>query len=263
MRTAGKRHRACHRRRRPGRVVSRRGRRAPSGCAMDRHRGEESAIAACYVAEKIGADFVTAGLSRAAAASGSHLRHHRHRRAPPCGSDHGGGRARRADADRKAARDRSWRIRARARGHHTMPNSMRWSATLSASAADGSRRKEKVRTGALGDVTLVTSRAFMNRLVAIDNYKRTDDPQDDLAHGDIGHACARHRHVVSWKRRRRSKCYARSVDKVLGPTYAGHRRHRGHDHVLGRQRLSPQYLVGAAGDLAGRRLQPRSRHHRH
>src|SRR5262249_10211679 len=36
--------------------------------------------------------------------------------------------------------------------------------------------KEKVRTGALGDVTLVTSRAFMNRLVAIDNYKRTDDP---------------------------------------------------------------------------------------
>ena len=31
-------------------------------------------------------------------------------------------------------------------------------------------------TGALGDVTMVTSRAFMNRLVAIDNYKRTDDP---------------------------------------------------------------------------------------
>src|SRR6202008_4189902 len=37
--------------------------------------------------------------------------------------------------------------------------------------------KEKVRTGSLGDVTLVTSRAFMNRLVAIDNYKRTDDPK--------------------------------------------------------------------------------------
>src|SRR5262244_1113150 len=36
--------------------------------------------------------------------------------------------------------------------------------------------KEKVRSGSLGDVTLVTSRAFMNRLVAIDNYKRTDDP---------------------------------------------------------------------------------------
>ena len=37
--------------------------------------------------------------------------------------------------------------------------------------------KEKVRTGALGDVTMVTSRAFMNRLVAIDNYKRTNDPK--------------------------------------------------------------------------------------
>src|SRR5262249_17996106 len=36
--------------------------------------------------------------------------------------------------------------------------------------------KEKCRTGALGDVTMVTSRAFMNRLVAIDNYKRTNDP---------------------------------------------------------------------------------------
>src|SRR5262245_24132445 len=36
--------------------------------------------------------------------------------------------------------------------------------------------KEKVRTGSLGDVTLVTSRAFMNRLVALDNYKRTSDP---------------------------------------------------------------------------------------
>src|SRR6202040_1602930 len=36
--------------------------------------------------------------------------------------------------------------------------------------------KEKCQNGALGDVTLVTSRAFMNRLVAVDNYKRTDDP---------------------------------------------------------------------------------------
>src|SRR3979411_1731730 len=35
--------------------------------------------------------------------------------------------------------------------------------------------KEKCRTGALGDVTLVTSRAFMNRLVALANYKRTSD----------------------------------------------------------------------------------------
>ena len=37
--------------------------------------------------------------------------------------------------------------------------------------------KEKVRTGALGDVTMVTSRAFMNRLVALDNYRRSDAPE--------------------------------------------------------------------------------------
>src|SRR5437868_8887219 len=37
--------------------------------------------------------------------------------------------------------------------------------------------KEKVLTGQLGDVTLVTSRAFMNRLVALDNYQRTNDPK--------------------------------------------------------------------------------------
>ena len=37
--------------------------------------------------------------------------------------------------------------------------------------------KEKIRTGQLGDVTLVTSRAFMNRLVALDNYRRTDRPE--------------------------------------------------------------------------------------
>src|SRR5207245_3769178 len=34
--------------------------------------------------------------------------------------------------------------------------------------------KEKVRTGQLGDVTLVTSRTFINRLVALDNYRRTE-----------------------------------------------------------------------------------------
>src|SRR6188474_1331270 len=35
--------------------------------------------------------------------------------------------------------------------------------------------KEKVKSGSLGEVTMVTSRAFMNRLVAIDNYKRSDN----------------------------------------------------------------------------------------
>jgi myo-inositol 2-dehydrogenase / D-chiro-inositol 1-dehydrogenase len=80
--------------------------------------------------------------------------------------------------------------------------------------------KEKVRTGALGDVTLVTSRAFMNRLVAIDNYKRTDDPASISPMVISGtHALD----IVMWYLEMKTavECYARSVDKVLGPLYHG------------------------------------------
>src|SRR5213595_2271374 len=80
--------------------------------------------------------------------------------------------------------------------------------------------KEKVRSGALGDITLVTSRAFMNRLVAIDNYKRTDDPSTisplviSGTHAlDICMWCLDGKTPV--------ECYARSIDKVLGPLYQG------------------------------------------
>ena len=80
--------------------------------------------------------------------------------------------------------------------------------------------KEKVRTGALGDVTLVTSRAFMNRLVAIDNYKRTDDPSTISPMVISGtHALD----ICMWclDGKEQSEVYARSVDKVLGPLYKG------------------------------------------
>jgi predicted dehydrogenase len=80
--------------------------------------------------------------------------------------------------------------------------------------------KEKVRTGALGDVTLVTSRAFMNRLVAIDNYKRTDDPSTISPLVISGtHALD----IVMWCMEDKTpvEVYARSVDKVLGPEYGG------------------------------------------
>jgi predicted dehydrogenase len=80
--------------------------------------------------------------------------------------------------------------------------------------------KEKVRTGALGDVTLVTSRAFMNRLVAIDNYKRTDDPATISPMVISGtHALD----IVMWYLEAKTpvECYARSVAKVLGPLYQG------------------------------------------
>ena len=80
--------------------------------------------------------------------------------------------------------------------------------------------KEKVRSGALGDVTMVTSRAFMNRLVAIDNYKRTDDPAAISPMVISGtHALD----IVMWylEGKQPVECYAHSVDKVLGPLYHG------------------------------------------
>ena len=80
--------------------------------------------------------------------------------------------------------------------------------------------KEKVRTGQLGDVTLVTSRAFMNRLVALDNYKRTSDASKVSPMVISGtHALD----VVMWmmEAKRPVEIYARSVDKALGPLCNG------------------------------------------
>ena len=80
--------------------------------------------------------------------------------------------------------------------------------------------KEKVRTGALGEVTLVTSRAFMNRLVAIDNYRRTDDPSSISPMVISGtHALD----IVMWmmEGKKPVEIYARSNDKALGPQWKG------------------------------------------
>ncbi len=80
--------------------------------------------------------------------------------------------------------------------------------------------KEKVRTGSLGDVSLVTSRAFMNRLVALDNYKRTSDPSRISPMVISGtHALD----IVMWMMEGSTpvEIYARSVDKALGPACRG------------------------------------------
>lgn len=80
--------------------------------------------------------------------------------------------------------------------------------------------KEKVRTNQLGDVTLVTSRAFMNRLVALDNYKRTKDPAQISPMVISGtHALD----IVMWmmEAKKPVEIYARSVDKALGPICQG------------------------------------------
>ncbi len=80
--------------------------------------------------------------------------------------------------------------------------------------------KEKVRTGQLGEVTMVTSRAFMNRLVALDNYKRTNDPTRISPMVISGtHALD----IVMWmmEAKRPVEIYARSVDRALGPLCRG------------------------------------------
>jgi predicted dehydrogenase len=80
--------------------------------------------------------------------------------------------------------------------------------------------KEKVRTGSLGDVTMVTSRAFMNRLVALDNYKRTSDPSKISPMVISGtHALD----IVMWmmEAKKPVELYARSVDRALGPICKG------------------------------------------
>jgi myo-inositol 2-dehydrogenase / D-chiro-inositol 1-dehydrogenase len=80
--------------------------------------------------------------------------------------------------------------------------------------------KEKVRTGQLGDVTMVTSRAFMNRLVAIDNYKRSDNPAEISPMVISGtHALD----MVMWMMEAKTpvEVYARSVDKALGREWHG------------------------------------------
>ena len=122
--------------------------------------------------------------------------------------------------------------------------------------------KEKVRSGALGDVTLVSSRAFMNRLVAIDNYKRTDDPATISPMVISGtHALD----IVMWylDGKQPVECYARSVDKVLGPLY------HGIDATAGMIMFADGTLYTLSISWAlpvtwpGRGLQPGSRHQWH
>src|SRR5437762_6305261 len=80
--------------------------------------------------------------------------------------------------------------------------------------------KEKCRTGTLGDVTLVPLRAFMHRLVAIDHYKRTDDPAT-ISPMVISGTLALDLCMWCLEGKTAVECYARATDKVLGPLYHG------------------------------------------
>ncbi len=80
--------------------------------------------------------------------------------------------------------------------------------------------KEKVATGALGDISTVTSRAFLNRLVAINNYQRESAPELNSPMVISGtHALD----IVMWMMEGKTpvEIYARSVDKALGKSMKG------------------------------------------
>ena len=99
------------------------------------------------------------------------------------------------------------------------PRSTPSSATRSASAAAGwPPRKNAVparRRRHDGHLARIHEPARRHR--QLQAHRRS---LDDLSDGDIGHARSRHLHVVPG-RKNRGRCYARSVDKVLGPSYKG------------------------------------------
>src|SRR2546430_6684388 len=102
--------------------------------------------------------------------------------------------------------------------------------------------KEKVRTGALGEVTMATSRGVMNRLVAIDNYQRTANPESISPMVISGtHALD----LLLWilEGKRPVEVYARSVDKVLGARYRGIDGTAGPVNFHGRSLLHPAIFL--------------------
>ena len=76
--------------------------------------------------------------------------------------------------------------------------------------------KEKLRTGEIGDVTTVTTRAFMNRLVPIPTLARTKRKANLTPMVNSGtHALDMSMWLMEGKEP--AELYARSIDKVLGP----------------------------------------------
>ncbi len=81
--------------------------------------------------------------------------------------------------------------------------------------------KEKISSGALGDISLISSRGLMNRLMAIQSYKRAGSKAAECSPMVVSGT-----HVVDlvmWcmAGRKPVECYARSVDKLLGAPYGG------------------------------------------
>lgn len=80
--------------------------------------------------------------------------------------------------------------------------------------------KDRVARGGLGEISTVSSRAFLNRLVAVNNYKRDSDPALNSPMVISGtHALD----IVMWMMEGKTpvELWARSTDKALGPLCKG------------------------------------------
>ena len=191
-----KAHRARHRRRRPRRPVPRRGRGAPSGGRLDRHRRDQAGARASWSARRCGADFVTADfrellkrpeVNAVIVSTDEHLHVDPvmaalERRLPmliekPLATDL-------AESAQGARRDREGRRRRRHRLHPALP------PPLARREGEGAHRRARRRDD--GDLARLHEPAGRDR--QLQAHRR---PRDDLADGDLRHARARHRHVVS------------------------------------------------------------------
>jgi predicted dehydrogenase len=80
--------------------------------------------------------------------------------------------------------------------------------------------KDRVASGGIGEISTVSSRAFLNRLVALNNYKRDSDPKLNSPMVISGtHALD----IVMWMMEGKTpvELWARSTDKALGPLCKG------------------------------------------
>ncbi len=76
--------------------------------------------------------------------------------------------------------------------------------------------KERLRTGEIGDVTTVTTRAFMNRMVPIATVRRTNE-RVNLQPMVVSGTHSLDMSMWLMEGKEPVEVYARSVDKVLGP----------------------------------------------
>ncbi len=180
---------------------------------------------------------------RAAQTPGSDRGDHLHRRASARRPDHGRDRARRADADRKAARHQSCGVGARVEGDQgRQARRRRWlHPALPPPLAGGQGEMSHRRAGRRHHGHLARLHEPPGGDRQLQAHRRS---LHHLADGDLRHACARHLHVVSGGENGGRVLRALGRQGV-GAALQGHRRHLRHDQFLRRHDLSYRHDLGA------------------